>query len=122
MLTAQTNTTMPDLTNVTYYGCIHNHFYSVEINGSNGTYNVQYTRQFDPNRKYEYDWQCTCASFKHKRGTDKDGYCKHIREVKASGEKCDWHEAIDGGSAVEVDGEVVCPKCGRETIVETWTV
>ncbi len=58
-------------------------------------------------------WNCDCKGFKY-RGT-----CKHIKE--AASKKCDWMEFLEGPPII-VEGNTVCPKCGKTAVSRAWGV
>lgn len=98
---------MPDLTIEYFYHCQSAECFSTEVEGNNGKkYKVSYGET--PRGPYQYDYHCTCDAFKFGKGKP----CKHIKQVKASGEHCKWMQFTDGGEVVRKDGEAVCPKCG----------
>lgn len=105
---------MPDFDIHVYYHCNSAEHFSTEIHGSK-TYTVTY----GPSRgMYEYDYSCTCDSFKFGKGKP----CKHIKQVKASGKHCAWMQFTEGGKPVDKDGMKFCPKCGSEVSVARYAV
>ena len=97
---------MPDLTIEVYYHCESAEHFTAKVVGRAGEYTVTY----GPTRHghYEYDYSCTCESFKFGRGKP----CKHIKEIQNSGKHCKWMQFLEGGKPVEKDGQKVCPNCG----------
>jgi hypothetical protein len=107
---------MPDLTLESFYHCESAEHFSTEVEGSNGTkHTVSYT---ESNGNYQYDYKCTCHSFKFGRGK----YCKHIKQVKESGQHCNWLQFVDGGKPIEKNGEMTCPRCGKSVSSQRWAV
>lgn len=107
---------MPDLINQPYYHCESCEHFSTKVKGSKGS---EYTVAYGPTRgPYEYDYHCTCDSFKFGKGN----YCKHIKEVKNSGLHCNWSQFLEGGEPNEVNGEKVCPRCGARVHSMLWAV
>lgn len=99
---------MGDLSIESFWACNSNENFSTEVRSSDGRkeYKVKFGRVF--NARVQYDWSCSCDSFKFGRGK----YCKHIQQVQASGKYCGWNQQIDGGTPVEdKPGELKCPKC-----------
>lgn len=105
---------MPDFNIEAFYHCITAERFRTEVMGSK-----KYVVEFGPSHgQYEYDYSCTCHSFKFGKGKP----CKHIEKVKASGKRCGWMQFIDGGTPVEKDGHKVCPKCGDDVSVARHAV
>ena len=104
---------MPDFNIVAYYHCITAEHFHTQVTGSKGDkYDVEYGPTVSG--PYEYDWSCTCPSFKFR------GKCKHIEGAKKK--VCGWMQFTEGGEPVEVNGEKRCPKCGEEVSVRNWAV
>jgi hypothetical protein len=84
----------------------------VESSSSDTTYTVSYGPS-DPQDPYAYKYSCDCRSYKFDSGTDENGHCKHIRQVRD--ERCGWSQQMDGGKPRENgDGERECPQCGGD--------
>ena len=112
---------MPDLTVEYYYHCETAENWSTTFKGSSGTdYTVRYGAT--PLGRYQYDYSCSCSSFKYKRGVDSNGYCKHIRAAEK--DHCKWMAFHDGGDAVvdPTTGDPKCPKCGSDCRSMGWGV
>lgn len=107
---------MPDLTVEYHYHCESCRYFRTEVKGSKGTYTVTYGET--PRGPYQYDYHCTCDAFKFGKGKP----CKHIEQVKASGQHCNWNQFIDGGQPAEKDGEKCCPKCGAAVFSQGYGV
>lgn len=95
---------MPDLTVETRVVCAQNVRWERVVPGSKGDHTVTYGRDYDHRRQYDYDYACTCESFKFRRK------CRHIEQVKS--ERCTWGDALDISEYVET-----CPQCGGPTNV-----
>lgn len=108
---------MPDFTYEVFYHCDSAEHFQTKVEGSKGK---KYTVRFGvtPHGPYEYDYSCTCDSFKFGRGK----YCKHIEIVKKSDKHCNWLQFVEGGQPIEKDGHKACPKCGSEVHVRRWAV
>ena len=103
---------MGDLTIVTTWSCTSSTSWSARIKGSKGNfYEVTFNAYSHKNRhSYHYDYACTCQAYRFGSGA----YCKHIDQVKASGQHCNWQQLHDGGDVVEAPtqpGMWRCPKC-----------
>lgn len=96
---------MPDLTLQTFYHCQSAETFSTTVEGKSGKHTVSYGPS---NGRYQYDWHCTCHSFKFGKGK----HCKHIEAVKESGKRCGWMQFTDGGEVVRKNGQTFCPNCG----------
>lgn len=82
-----------------------------------GKYLVKYGKTSHQNKDVQFDWSCTCGSYVYQKGTDQNGYCKHIRAAKT--DHCGWMQFIDGGDATP---EGKCPRCGGPVISMRWAV
>jgi hypothetical protein len=111
---------MPDLTTRYFWHCATAENWSTTVKGSRGdTYTVAWSRGRHKNQgDVQYDYSCDCPSYKFRKGA----YCKHIKQVKASGDHCNWVEFHDGGDAVERNGEHFCPECGDGVNSMGWGV
>lgn len=103
---------MPDFDLVPTWTCASNFYFERVVTGSKGdVYTVHWGRLMEA-RAFEtgaqYGWQCTCRGYKY-RGT-----CRHIDEVKASGERCGWNGTLEPTAQCDHDanGEPCCPDCG----------
>ena len=54
-------------------------------------------------RSFRGRWECECKGYTYR------GSCRHITEAKNG---CMWHQQVEGGEPVEVNGEKRCPECG----------
>ncbi len=103
---------MSDLSLETAYTCLTNYGWQTIVTGSGDkTYAVRW-QHMPPNHECQYDWTCTCDSYKFGRGK----YCKHIATVKASGMRCGWNGELEPTLKPKEDG--TCPCCGGETRTE----
>jgi len=98
---------MPDFTIENYYVCQTAEDFQTEVKGSKGAYKVTYGIVYGKDTMY--GWECTCKAFQFGKGKP----CKHITQVKASGERCGWMQQFDGDEPK--DGK--CPKCGKPVTV-----
>ena len=109
---------MPDFTTEVFYHCLSAENFRTEVEGSKGK---KYIVTYNSNNRsaYQYDYSCTCEAFKFaKRGS----YCKHINQVKDSGDHCNWQQFIDGLQPEEINGKKTCPRCGNGVGVERYAV
>lgn len=86
---------MADLTTAYMYQCESNS--TMTVKGSKGNVYHLYNNRGR--------WVCECPAF------DFRGTCKHVKQVETEG--CHWHQQVAGGEPKEVNGEKVCPDCGR---------
>jgi hypothetical protein len=100
---------MPDLTEHTFYYCLSNEEFLTFVASSNGekVYTVTFGPEHKNHEKVVNDWACTCEAYKYR-----DGYCKHIKKVQASRERCGWYQFADGGEPDTSSEGPKCPKCG----------
>ncbi len=98
---------MPDFTVEYHYYCSSSETFDKEVPSSDGkqTYHVRHGHGHKHPQEVQVDWSCTCKAYQHK-----PGYCKHIEQVRASGEYCGWNQFVDGGSPEDEDNPV-CPEC-----------
>lgn len=106
---------MPDFTIETFYHCNSAEYFLTEVQGRK-KYTVTFSET--PRGDVQYDYSCTCDSFKFGKGKP----CKHIKEVKDSGKHCAWMQVIHGGQPLEKDGRKVCPQCGNDVSVARHAV
>lgn len=110
---------MPDLTYETFYHCETAERFETQVLGEKDVYTVTFGET--PAGPYEYDWECDCPAFRFRK--DRSTYCKHIIKVKTSGEYCGWRQIVDGGGVnKKLNGDTVCPKCGRTAIAARHAV
>lgn len=108
---------MPDFTLEVHYHCQSAEFFQKHIEGSKGKkHTVTYSQT--PRGPYEYDYSCSCHAFKFGKGKP----CKHIEEVKKSGEHCKWMQFLTGEEVAEKDGQKVCPNCGLPAHAQRYAV
>lgn len=107
---------MPDLITQVYFHCTSAENFEIKIQSTNKTYTVSYG--YSPKGKVEYEYSCDCPSYKFGKGK----YCKHIEQVKASGQHCCWTQFIDGGKPVKNKDQYFCPKCGQIAISKNWAI
>lgn len=107
---------MPDMTQEVFFHCQSSEEYETVITGSKNNYIVRYG--YMPHGKYQFDYTCTCHAFKFGKGKP----CKHIEQVKKSGQHCKWTQFTDGGEVVKKNGEFFCPHCGLPAIAQRWAV
>lgn len=88
---------MTDLTRILTHTCPSNFHWSIEIEGSVGTYVVTYDRGA---------WSCTCPGFTHHKR------CKHVGDPSIHAKRCGW--AADAFANTTYHEEV-CPECGEPT-------
>lgn len=97
---------MPDLDVVTTWTCFTNRFWEMAVpslTDPSKQYQVRWERQYHGD--VQYDWTCTCQSFKFNRT------CKHIDKVKTH--RCGWNETLEPAVKAEyVGSEPRCPQCG----------
>jgi hypothetical protein len=106
---------MPDLTIQTAWACATNVYWEGRVLGSDGLtrYDVTWRVNERPDRESVYGWHCSCPAFQYGRGR----YCKHVRAVVESGDRCGWNEALDTGATPEhgsPNNRPICPECGGE--------
>ena len=109
---------MAVLNTVTFWHCATAEDWSTTVPGSKGgTYTVSWNKWGHQNHeRVQYDYSCTCKAYKYGRGA----YCKHIMAANIG--HCNWLQFIDGGDAVEKDGEHHCPMCGAGVRSMGWGV
>ena len=109
---------MPDLTPQTYYHCGSAESFHATIQGSKkAIYKVAWNKFGHNNPDVQYDYSCTCPSYKFSGGK----HCKHIEMVRVSGKHCNWMQFTEGGDVVtNEEGETFCPKCGCEAHAMGW--
>ena len=115
---------MTDLTVEYYWHCTTSENWATAILGSRGdTYTVKFNSSDHKNPDVQRDYSCDCLGYKY--GGDEFGnwkYCKHIKQVLASGKHCKWMQFVDGGDAVVKNGEQHCPECGERANSMAWGV
>ena len=97
-----------DLTIHATWTCCSNVNWSTQVPSSDGS--KTYTVSYGPSRGvYQYDWSCNCPNRRR-------GYCKHIEQVRASGDRCGWNGTLEVGVEADRrdDGTPCCPDCGGE--------
>lgn len=103
---------MPDFDVIATWLCASNIYWETRVKGSKGDeYTVWWGRLPESlqDRFYcQHGWQCSCKGFKF-RAT-----CKHVEQVKASGERCAWNAELEPTAecARDSNGDPVCPECG----------
>lgn len=108
---------MPDLTIEIFFHCGSAEHFSTKVEGSKGKFHtVTYGPM--PRGPYEYDYSCTCDSFKYGKGKP----CKHIEQVKKTDLHCKWMQFTDGDKPIEKNGEYFCPKCGEHAHAQRYGV
>jgi len=103
---------VPDFTIETAWTCASNVYWETKVTGSKGdVYTVHFGRL--PEGKAmelgaSHGWQCECKGYKY-RGT-----CRHIEQVKASGDRCGWNAELEVAleCGYDASGEPCCPECG----------
>ena len=105
---------MVDLTPQYYWHCSTAESWSTKVRG----YTVTWSKHGHKNPDSQYDYSCTCPSYKF----GKTGSCKHIEQVKASGDHCRWMQIFDGDEAIANNGEHHCPECGEKAYSMGWGV
>lgn len=103
---------MPDFTIEVYYHCESAEDFTTEVDGK---YTVRWNRMSHKNRDIGYDYSCTCPAYKFR-----PGYCKHIKQVIASGKHCNWNQFIEGGKIDPKDPK--CPRCGKSAFPARYAV
>ncbi len=89
----------------------------VESSSSDKTYTVKYGPRVEG--KHHYSWSCDCPSYQYGTGTDDKGHCKHIQQVRESGEYCGWDGFFDAGEPEkDENGDRKCPQCGSDVFAE----
>jgi len=103
---------MPDLTTHATYTCCTNEHWEKEVTGSKGDKYIVCFGRLDGEERLrqgcDYGWTCTCKGFKFR------GKCRHLTQVKASGEFCGWNDCLEVGAPPDYDehDRPVCPDCG----------
>jgi hypothetical protein len=106
---------MEKLTAKAFWQCQSSKEFTTKVKGSkDNIYTVRFGYQ--PFGKYQYDYSCECWAFR------KNKKCKHIDQVKESGEHCNWSQFTDGGDVVKRDNENCCPNCGLPVFAQDYGV
>lgn len=111
---------MPDLTTIYQWHCETAESWETTVKGSKGAeYIVRWSNWAHKNQgDVQYDYSCTCRAYEFGGGA----HCKHIKDVIATGDHCNWMEYTDGGDAIEKDGGHRCPECGSGVKSMGWGV
>jgi hypothetical protein len=108
---------VPDLERRTYWHCQSAETWQATV----GKHTVSWGRM-PPGAAVQFDWQCSCPSFRFRKGTDERGYCKHVRAVIEEQQRCGWMQFSDGGEPVKGDEGYACPECGNPAFAMEWGV
>ena len=107
---------MIDLATQYYWHCQTSETWSTTVQGSNGQqYTVKWGTHGHKNPSVQRDYSCDCPSYRF----GKTGTCKHIEQVKASGEHCNWMQFISGGEPTKTGK---CPNCDSPVQSMGWGV